>query len=529
SHPAGRSAGRPLLKAPGSGQAVGRFPHRRGPFPQRPPSRTRRRGAGCMNRSLARRLALAGTTGLLASLATLTTGTGSAVAAAAPHNPLLKQVLSAEGDELVESAARSALRQSFLGQPNPSPDPAPNVDQIVGDTVVPVGSQTGCNAAQNETTIVVNPENPRNIVAGANDYRVFNSRENRNDTSGWAYTSFDGGATWTDVQLPGLTFQTGGVGAFHYFDAAGDPVLGFGPHNTVYYGNIVFSRTPFEGGQLASGIVVSVSHDGGLHWSAPAVLQLDGVTLDGIPVRTNIFNDKIWLAADPSSGQAYVTWTRFTFADAGNFLQSPIVVSASRDFGRTWSAQTRVSPSLAGFTGGITPFAQGSNPQVGNDGTLYVAYETSVCATAACDQPTDRDATVVATSTDRGRTFRHAIVDTNFDFPPNEDTGRSTLTGENFRINSYPQLAYDREADRLWVTWADDRNGQYDPVTGKSVRTNGDNPVASSGDGRHWSTPEVVGTAEDEEFGAVPALDGTGAVASYTRPPAARGRNRAHA
>src|SRR5262249_21727109 len=157
-----------------------------GPFP-------RRGGAGYMNRSLARRLALVGATGLIASLAALTTGTGPAAAAAVPHNPLLKQVLGEEGDELVEPPALSALCQEFLGQPNPYPAPAPNVNQIVGDTVVPVGSQTGCNAAQNETTIAVNPENPRNLVAGANDYRVFNSRENRNDSSGWAYTSFDGG------------------------------------------------------------------------------------------------------------------------------------------------------------------------------------------------------------------------------------------------------------------------------------------------------------------------------------------------
>jgi hypothetical protein len=42
-------------------------------------------------------------------------------------------------------------------------------------------------------------------------------------------------------------------GPRQHFDAAGDPVLSFGPDNTVYYGNIVFSRTPFEGGHLASG------------------------------------------------------------------------------------------------------------------------------------------------------------------------------------------------------------------------------------------------------------------------------------
>src|SRR6185312_9252215 len=98
---------------------------------------------------------------------------------------------------------------------------------IHGDTVVGVGSQTGCYAAQNETTVAVNPENPRNLVAGSNDYRVFSSREQRNDSSGWAYTSFDGGRTWKNVQLPALTYQTGATGALTDMDSAGDPVLAF--------------------------------------------------------------------------------------------------------------------------------------------------------------------------------------------------------------------------------------------------------------------------------------------------------------
>ena len=68
------------------------------------------------------------------------------------------------------------------------------------------GRQTGCSSAQNETSIAVNPYNPRNIVAGANDYRVFNTREDRNDATGWAYASLDGGRTWKNTLLPGLTF-----------------------------------------------------------------------------------------------------------------------------------------------------------------------------------------------------------------------------------------------------------------------------------------------------------------------------------
>lgn len=495
-----------------------------------------------MNRRLARQIVLATTLSLAAVFVTAVAGQTAASAARPPgtgsgqdsvsgptlartttagarHNPLLKQILSGEEGTQPDSPTLSALCQSFTGQPNPYRDPAPNVDQIVGDTVVQTGSQTGCAAAQNETTVAVNPRNPNNVVAGTNDYRVFNSREGRNDSSGWAYTSFDGGKTWADVQLPHLTYQTGATGALSFMDAAGDPVLAFGPHNTVYYGNIVFSRAqPAAGGsQGASAIAVNVSHDGGLHWGEPVIVQLDGVDSSGTPTATNLFNDKIWLAADKSSGALYVTWTRFAFDTAGNYLESPIVAAASRNYGASFSKYRRVDVALSGFTGGITPFSQGSNPQVGAHGTVYIAYETSFCVTLSCDQATDRDVTVVAKSRDRGKTFTRSVVDTNYDFPFDDALGTETLTGENFRINSFPQLAYDPISKRLAVTWSDDRHGSYDPTTGESIKTNGDNIVSTSGDGRRWSKPITVGTAQDEFFAAIVSRAGVTAVTSYTR------------
>jgi hypothetical protein len=434
----------------------------------------------------------------------------AAVAHTVPNELLAKTLAEKETDEGGDAPNLSALCQSYLGSPNPYPNPAPNVDVIHGDTTVPVGTQTGCQTAQNETTVAVNPFNPRNLVAGSNDYRGFNSRENRNDGTGVAYTTMDGGRTWSNVVLPHLTFQTGSTGQLAIMDSAGDPAIAFGPHNTVYYANLVFSRL-----SNASGLTVSVSHDGGLSWGEPSLVQLDGVNPDGTAGPTNIFNDKEWIAADPFSGAVYVTWTKFTYDDAGNYLESPIMLRKSADFGRSWGGATRVVPSLDGFTGGITPFGSGSNPQVGNDGTLYIAYETSVCATVACNGASDHDAVVVATSRNGGRTFKNVEVALNFDFPPNEDTGRSTLTGENFRINSFPQLAYDRLTGKLWITWADDRNGTYDQ--GVSVKTNGDNLVVNSADGTHWSNPVTVGTGADEVYPAIAAVGGRVAVTYYTR------------
>jgi hypothetical protein len=436
---------------------------------------------------------------------------GARPAAHTVPNELLKDQFSAgDDDEGTDDPALSALCQDFIGKPNPYHDPAPNVDAIQGDTIVPVGSQTGCSSAQNETTIAVNPYNPRNIVAGSNDYRLFNTREQRNDSTGVALTSMDGGRTWTNVTLPHLNFQTGGVGALSYMDSGGDPAIAFGPGNTVYYANLVFSRVvPGDNSQQASGLTVSVSHDGGLTWGDPAILQLDGVTSAGTPVPTDIFNDKEWIAADPFSGTVYVTWTRFTFDSDGNYLESPIMSVRSTNFGRTWSSPTRVAPSLTGFKGGITPFGSGSNPQVGNDGTLYVAYETSVCKTVNCDSANDHDAVVVATSTDGGRTFRNQEVSSDFDFP-------DVLTGENFRLNSFPQMVYDRVTDKLWITWADDRNGQYSG--GQSVKTNGDVFVVGSNHGSQgWSKVVKLGSGTDEWFPAIAAVGGRVVVDYYTR------------
>lgn len=406
----------------------------------------------------------------------------------------------------------SALCQEFLGKPNPYGDPAPNVNTIVNDGVTQAGSATGCATAQNEPTVAVNPANPKNIVAASNDYRLFNSREGRNDSTGVAYASFDGGKTWTNTILPGLNFMTGATGRLSIMDAAGDPALAFGPNNTVYYANLVFSRL-----SDASGIVVSVSRDGGLTWGPPSIIRTDGVDAQGNPLPTPYFNDKEWVTADPASGKVYVTWTLFTSDAAGNYLESPIVGALSTDFGATWGPVTPVSITRDTFNKpGPTPYNQGSYPQFGRRGELYVAYEGSVCQTLACDQPGDADYIVMAKSTDGGKTFRNTPAAINFNFPVNPSTGRGALTGLYFRINSYPSFDIDPISGRLFVTWADDRNGEYD-AQGNSIKTNGDVFVIASPDGVNWTPTAQIGTDKDEVFPAVAAFSGRRAVTYYTR------------
>jgi hypothetical protein len=400
----------------------------------------------------------------------------------------------------------SALCQSYIGKLNTYENPRPNVDQINDDQVVLAGTQLGCDTAQNETTIAVNPANPRNLVAGTNDYRVFNTREGRNDGAGYAYTTFNGGRSWLNVQLPHLTYQTGATGLLSDMDSAGDPAVAFGPHNTVYYANLVFSRLNNGGG-----VVVSKSTDGGRTWGEPSIVHTDGVDASGNALPTAYFNDKEWITVDQHSGTVYVTWTSFGPSD------SPIQVSSSTDGGATWSAPVAVNPSSAFTPGGITAFSTGSNPQVNRHGDLFIAYESAVCQTLACNLPTDHDAVIIAESRDGGRTFTNREVAYDFDFPFNPDTGRDTLTGENFRINSFPQLTIDPVTDALYATWSDDRNGLYDSTTGASIKTNGDVFIIASRDGRHWSRTYGVGTGADEVYPAIAAYGGQVAVSFYTR------------
>ena len=397
----------------------------------------------------------------------------------------------------------SALCQSFIGSPNPYSRVRPNVDMISNDSVVAAGTQLGCQTAQNETSIAVNPSNPKNLVSGTNDYRLFNTREGRNDGAGFAYTTFDGGKTWTNQALPGLTFQTGAVGALADMDSAGDPAIAYGPDNLVYYANIAFSRL-----NLGSAITVNVSRNGGRTWGTPSIVQMDGVDSAGNPLPTDYFNDKEWIGVDQHSGTVYVSWTRFGLVD------SPIVVSSSRDQGQTWSPFVTVNPGLQ--SNGITAYSQGSIPQVAPNGDLYIAYESAVCQTLNCNQAGDHDAVVVAKSTNGGSTFTNTEVAPDFDFPYNPDTGRSTLSGENFRINSFPQFAIDPDNGRMLITWADDRNGSYDNL-GNSIKTNGDVFLVSSSNGKNWNPIIQLGTSSDEVFPAVAANHGKIAVTFYTR------------
>lgn len=376
--------------------------------------------------------------------------------------------------------------------------PTTDINMINNDPINNSGSSNfGCTTPQNETTIAVDPSNPNHLVGGTNDYRVCCDFTGLNDGTGWAYTSFDGGINWANVQVPGLTAQTGGQGQFTHVDAAGDPAMAIGPDGTVYYANIVFSRVSAN-----SGIAVSVSHDGGLTWDAPNMVSWSG--------SFNYFNDKELIAVAPN-GDVVVTWTEFNLGPLGSgYRESPIVMAISKDKGKTWNNQG------APVSDAAHPFDQGSYPQFGPDGTLYVAYEAGDPATGYAT-----DIMMVARSTDSGKHFTNTSIGRVYDdldcYPV--FNGRQTLTGEHFRLNSYPSFSVDPTNGNLAVVWADNQGVGNCGTGGTSFSgTTSAQVKLVSGAWGSLSAPTTVTTGTgDKVFPAVGANLGKIAVSYYTR------------
>jgi hypothetical protein len=302
-----------------------------------------------------------------------------------------------------------------------------------------VGDQT----PQNETTISMNPNDSMDLVGGANDYRYFLPSEGRYDGSGAAYVSHDGGATWSNTFIPGVSEAAGGT-----YQGLGDPAFAWDPRpslNTVYYANIAFNRVanPATGhSAFASAITVNKSTNGGDTWGAPSFVAQDD--------DPEVFHDKEWIAVGPD-GSVYVTWARFSFqpkgkTGLGNYEASPIVISKSADGGATWSSPQVISG----------PFAQFSTPVVALDGTLYVSYEE-------WKNPVGRNGgrAMVAKSEDGGATWTQHFVGLVNDLP-------SPLPHGAFRDASYPvmDVADDGSLHMVWSNW---QGGSADIVYTRST------------------------------------------------------------
>ena len=304
-------------------------------------------------------------------------------------------------------------------------------------------------APQNETSIAVDPNNPRIVVGSANDYvtRTWDCRVSGTPCSalgdGYSGTflSTDAGATWaaksTDpgnlgTLIPGVEHLTGGP-----YGGGGDPSVAFDSHRHVFYAGLGFDRTdPASGVEVSRGTI----SNGSLSWSAPTwVTQTN---------NNGVFNDKEWVAADryplsPFRDRVYVSYTRFVFSPQGRYVQSPIYTSFSADGGKTFSAPTSVSGNVL--------YGQGSRPVVTPDGTVYILWDGSTRLAST-------DSIYMVKSTNGGLTWSKPSA-----VAPLQDIG--TLKDTAFRVNSFPAVSAgpDGSVYATWTSSLKDGSSTYGP------------------------------------------------------------------
>ncbi len=250
--------------------------------------------------------------------------------------------------------------------------------------------------SQSETFIAINPANPANVVAGANEIQRLPMR---------AMTSMDGGATFLgfDLPLPPPRTQAG-------FDFGSDPGLAFDANGRVFYSYIIvfFSK----GGSInGTEMAVSRSLDGGVSWTATYFAPQTG---------NGQFNDKPMITVDTGSGpghhhnRIYVAWDNATGNSSSEKNGNNVVLSFSDDAGVTFSAPVSVSGNFIGKTGGI-----GADPYVAPNGTLHVAWQDYAHGVISD-----------VSSTDGGNTFSapHTIAHVaGFEFDPVAQSTRGAL------------------------------------------------------------------------------------------------------
>src|SRR6266446_1077 len=267
----------------------------------------------------------------------------------------------------------------------------------------------GRGQAQNETSIAQDTFNPNHVIATYNDYRRGDS------TCGVSY-SLNGGGIWTDATLPnGYTRGTafGGV-VRQYWQASGDPSVAWDTKGNAYYSCLTFMRGPgtTNNPDLSSAIYVYRSTGNfGASWNFPGHPVIE--TSNTNPA---VLEDKPYMTVDNHAGskfqdRIYVTWTRFA-ADGTAY----IFEVHSSDYGQSFSSPVLVSAdsSLCTYTFGDfgvpTPHGrcnenQFSDPFIGPDGALYVAYDNFNTVSPTSSKSDNHYQVLLSKSTDGGASF----------------------------------------------------------------------------------------------------------------------------
>jgi hypothetical protein len=347
----------------------------------------------------------------------------------------------------------------------------PAVD--VSPTTDPFATCTADNVALQETfdtlypltepepRAAINPTNSSNIVAAYHEDRWAGGGDRGLVSS----ATFDGGTSWSQTAVPGITKCSGGG-----FDRASDPWVTFDPNGKLYGIWLVFDVFDSHNGVLAS-----TSSDGGASWSQPTPVLVDNTGGD----------DKQSITADPyNPGYVYAVWDRFLSPpgsganDHGRFHAKSFVqqtwFSRTTNSGASWEpARVAYNPGTQSFTIGniVSVLPNQSHDLV--DGFIQGSQQGGKV----------RSATVsVIRSSDQGATWSKkattiAPLDITYPGPFDPDNGNPIRSG------GLPDFAVDSNSGTMYAVWEDDA-----PTPGIDAIQ-----FSQSTDGGHsWSTPVKI-------------------------------------
>ena len=346
----------------------------------------------------------------------------------------------------------------------------------------------GRGQAQNEESIAANPNNSKDVVASQNDYR-------RGDGNCEAAYSLDGGKNWNDSTVPS-GFTRGDVQPRQYWQAGGDTSVGWDTRGNAYISCQLFDRgdgVSQNPDQSSAFVVMRSTQNDGASWNFPG--RYTTVFFDPGGAGT-VLEDKALMAIDdnPSSpfrDRIYVTWTEFA-ADGSAYIYE----THSDNYGETFSPRVLVSGSNslcvntfgAGTPNGPCNENQDSDPFVGPDGALYVAFNNFNNGTTGND---NRNQVLLAKSTDGGATFSAPVLVSNYYDLPDCDTyqgagadpfracvpEKGTSTVSVFRATNYPSGGVNpKNKNQVAVTF-----GSY--INKHSNESNGCTPAGFASDG----------------------------------------------
>jgi BNR/Asp-box repeat len=325
-----------------------------------------------------------------------------------------------------------------------------------------------------EPYVAVNPTNRENLIAVWQQDR-WDGAGSRGNLAG---VSFDGGESWTVVDVTGSSACTGNL----FWTRASDPWVTFGPDGAAYFIHlgIYSTQVPLPETLNVDGIVVSRSEDGGLTWGDPATLVLD--------TSPTAFSDKGSITADPNDGDfVYAIWDVLSGPPSGNdnpdagahshAFTVATVFTRSTDGGETWEpARTIVEPGTKHET--VANQVVVRPARVG--GQLVDVVNLVVHEQKNSGTPHGRHLAVLI-SGDHGSTWSDPIVAARMlpaaTVDPN--SGSRVRTGDDV-----PDAAVDPTSGDLYAVWPDARfsGGAYNDVA-LSVSADG---------GLHWSGPVAV-------------------------------------